>query len=133
MRNATQIPLPIPPDPTAQLRSTNEKIAKLAAAKPGGDIQSAFVVVAQLAMEAVGVASQLGKIPGIEPGQMQLVINFWYTLADHARTAALACVGGNQTLAEATVAFLFLQTSCARKPAGTETARPDEQGKVVGQ
>jgi hypothetical protein len=64
---------------------------------------------------------------------MRLVVDFWYSLADQARTAALACVGGNQTLAEATVAFLFLQTSCARKPAGTETVRPDGEGKVVGQ
>jgi hypothetical protein len=114
------------------LRSTNEKIAKLAAAKPGGDIHSAFVLVAQLATEAVSVASQLEKIPGIEPGQMQRVIDFWYSLADHARTAALACVGGNQTLAEATVTFMFLQTSCARKPAGVETNPSDGPGKVVG-
>jgi hypothetical protein len=114
------------------LRSTNEKIAKLAAVKPCADIHSAFVFVAQLAMEALSAATQLENIPGIEPGQMQPVINFWYTLADHARTAALACVGGNQTLAEATVAFMFLQTSCARKPAGVETALPDGQGKVVG-
>jgi hypothetical protein len=73
------------------------------------------------------------KIPGIDPGQMQSVIDFWYSLADHARTAALACVGGNQTLAEATVTFMFLQTSCARKPAGAETVLPDGKGKVVGQ
>jgi hypothetical protein len=131
MPNATGFPLP-PPQET-QLRSTNEKIAKLAAAKPPGDIHSAFTVVAQLATEAMGVATQLEKIPGIEPSQMQSVLDFWYRLADLARTAALRCVGGNQTLAEATVTFMFLQTSCARKPAGTETAHPDGQGKVVGQ
>ena len=130
MHNVTRFPPS--PDQEVPLRATNEKIAKLVAAKPAGDIQSAFVLVAQLATEAVGVATQLEKIPGIEPGQMQPVINFWYTLADHARTAALACVGGNQTLAEATVAFMFLQTSSARKPAGVETALPDGQGKVVG-
>ena len=131
MPNVTKFPLP--PAQEAQLRATNEKIAKLAAVKPGADIHSAFVRAAHLATEALSVVAQLEKIPGIEPGQMQSVINFWYTLADHARTAALACVGGNQTLAEATVAFLFLQTFCARKPAGVETAPRDEQGKVVGQ
>jgi hypothetical protein len=131
MHNVTRFPPS--PDQEVPLRATNEKIAKLAAAKPGGDIHSAFVLVAQLATEAVGVATQLEKIPGIEPGQMQSVLDFWYRLADLARTAALRCVGGNQTLAEATVTFMFLQTSCARKPAGTETALPDGPGKVVGQ
>jgi hypothetical protein len=131
MHNVTGFPLP--PAQETQLRSTNEKIAKLAAAKPAGDIHSAFIVVAQLATEAVGGATQLDKIPGIDPGQMQSVIDFWYRLADLARTAALRCVGGNQTLAEATVTFMFLQTSCARKPAGTETAVPDGPGKVVGE
>jgi hypothetical protein len=71
-------------------------------------------------MEALSTAAELGKMPGIEPDQMRPVIDFWYSFADQARTAALACVGGNQTLAEATVAFLFLQTSCARMPAGVE-------------
>ena len=131
MPNVTRFPLP--PDQEAQLRSTNEKIAKLAATKPHSDIHSAFVFVAHLAMEALGTATELGKMPGIERGQMRLVIDFWYSLADHARTAALACVGGAQTLPEATVAFLFLQTSCARKPASAETVRPDGEGKVVGQ
>jgi hypothetical protein len=50
-----------------QLRATNEKIAKLAAAKPAGGIHSAFVLVAQLATEAVDVATQMEKIPGIDP------------------------------------------------------------------
>jgi hypothetical protein len=131
MPNVTRFPPST--DQEVPLRATNEKIAKLAAAKPAVDIHSAFVLVAQLATEAVGVATQLEKIPGIEPGQMQSVIDFWYRLSDLARTAALRCVGGNQTLAEATVTFMFLQTSCGRKPAGTETASPAEQGKVVGQ
>ncbi len=133
MHNVTQLPLPLPPDQEAQLRSANEKIAKLAAAKPAGDIHSAFVLVAQLATEAVGVATQMEKIPGIDPGQMQSVLDFWYRLADLARTAALRCVGGNQTLAEAAVTFMFLQTSCARKPVGVESAPSDGQGKVAGQ
>jgi hypothetical protein len=131
MHNVTRFPPS--PDQEVPLRSTNEKIAKLAAAKPAGDIHSAFIVVAQLATEAVGVATQLEKIPGIEPGQMQSVLDFWYRLADLARTAALRCVGANQTLAEATVTFMFLQTSCARRPAGAATALPDGHGKVVGQ
>jgi hypothetical protein len=130
MPNLTKFPLP---DQERQLQATNEKIAKLAALSPYCDLQAAFVRVAHIATEALGVAAELEKIPGIEPGQMQLVIQFWYSLADLARIAALACVGGNQTLAEATVAFLFLQTFSARKPAGAETSRPDADGKVVGQ
>jgi hypothetical protein len=89
MHNVTGFPLP--PAQETQLRSTNEKIAKLAAAKPAGDIHSAFIVVAQLATEAVGGATQLDKIPGIDPGQMQSVIDCWYRLADLARTAAPRC------------------------------------------
>ena len=130
MPNVTKFPHP---DQESQLRSTNEKIAKLAAVSPYCDIHSAFTCVAQFAMEALSVATELKKMPGVEPGQVQLVVDFWYSLADQARTAALDCVGGNQTLAEATVTFMFLQTSCARKPAGTETAVPDGPGKVVGQ
>ena len=83
MPNVTRFPLQ--PVQEEQLRSTNEKIAKLAAAKPAGDIHSAFVLTAQLATEALGVATQLDKIPGIEPGQMQLVIDFWYSLAPASR------------------------------------------------
>jgi hypothetical protein len=131
MHNLTKFPPP--PAQEVQLRAINEKIAKLAAAKSAGDIRVAFALAAQLATEAVGVTTQLEKIPGIEPRQMQSVLDFWYRLADLARTAALRCVGGNQTLAEATVTFMFLQTSCARKPAGTETALPGEPGKVAGQ
>jgi hypothetical protein len=131
MPNVTRFPAS--PDQEVQLRATNEKIAKLAAAKSAGDIRSAFIVAAQLATEAVGVATQLEKIPGIESGQIQSVVDFWYRLADLARTAALRCVGGNQTLAEATVTFMFLQTSCARKPAGVERAPSDGQGKMAGQ
>ena len=121
------------PEQEAQLRATNSKIAALAAVKPYSDIHSAFTFAAHLAMEALSTATKLGKMPGIEPSQMRLVIDFWYSLADQARTAALACVGGNQTLAQATVAFLFLQTSCARKPAAAEPAPLGGEGKAVGQ
>jgi hypothetical protein len=124
---------PFSPDHDQQLRSTNEKIAAFSAVKPYSDIHAAFTVAAHLAMEALTAATELGKMPGIERDQMRIVVDFWYSFADHARTAALACVGGNQTLAEATVAFVFLQTSGARKPAGTETTRADEKGKVAGQ
>lgn len=119
MPNFTRFPFP--PDQEAPLRSTNEKIAKLAAVKPYSDIHSAFVFATHLATEALTAATQLDRMPGIGPGQMQLVIDFWYSLADHARTAALACVGGNQTLAGATVTFLFLQSqSLIPVPAETQ-------------
>ncbi len=129
MPNISQFPLPH--DQEQQLRATNAKIADLAAVKPYSDIQSAFTLTAELAMEALSAAIELGKMPGIERDQMRRVIDFWYSFADDARTAALACVGGNETLAEATVAFLFLQTSCARKPATTETVGRKVKGKVV--
>lgn len=115
MHNVTGFPPS--PDQEVPLRSTNGKIAKLAAAKPAGDIRSAFVLAAQLAAEAVGVATQLEKIPGIEPGQMQSVLDFWYRLADLARTAALRCVGGNQTLADATV-HVHVSSDILRAEAG---------------
>ncbi len=122
MPNVTRFPLPA--DQEAQLRSTNEKIAKLAAVNPGRDIHSAFMRAAQLATEAIGVATELAKMPGVEPDQMQSVVAFWYSLADAARTAALACIGGNQTLAEATVAFLWLQAASGHKPVGVGAVRP---------
>jgi len=131
MHNVTKFPLA--PDQEAQLRATNAKIAALAAVKPYSDIHSAFVFAAHLAMEAVSTASELDKMPGIERDQMRLVVDFWYSFADQARTAALACLGGSQTLAEATVAFLFLQTCCARKPAGAESVPQDGKGRVVGE
>ena len=57
MPNVTKFPLQ--PDQESQLRSTNEKIAKLAAVSPYCDIHSAFTCVAQLAMEALGVAMHI--------------------------------------------------------------------------
>ena len=115
-----------------QLRMTNERIAALAMTTPYSEIHSAFTFAAQLAMEALSAATELGKMPGVEREQLRLTIDFWHSLADHSRTAALACLGGNQNLAEATVAFMFLQTSCARKPVAAEPGRLDGQGKVAG-
>lgn len=124
MHNVTSFSLN--PDQDRQLRSTNQKIAVFAANSPGREIQSAFTFAAELAMEALATAAELKRMPGIERAQVQKVVDFWYSLADHARTAALACVGGAETLAEATVAFLFLQTSSARKPASARTEHERE-------
>ena len=71
MPNVTKFPLT--PDQESQLHSTNEKIAKLAAVSPYSDIHSAFVLTAHLAMEALGVPTELEKMPGIEPGQSNFV------------------------------------------------------------
>jgi len=57
MLNVTRFPAS--PDQEVPLRATNEKIAKLAAAKPAGDIHSAFVLVAQLVPQRKPWAWQL--------------------------------------------------------------------------
>jgi hypothetical protein len=91
------------------LQCINEKIAALAAKKPTGDIYASFSLVAHLATEAIRVATELEKIPGVDAEQLKPVIAFWYSVGDCARVAALNCAGGCQTLAEALVTFRLLQ------------------------
>lgn len=94
---------------TQQLNSVNERIAKLAHANPQTNIYGVFVLAGRLARRAVDTTLEIQKLPGVEAAQLESVLNFWYRLSDYARTAALNCAGGNQTLAEALVTFQLLQ------------------------
>jgi len=96
---------------TQQLNSVNEKIAKLAHANPQTNIYGVFVLAGRLARLAVDTALELKKLPGVDVGEIEPILNFWYRLSDYARTAALSCAGGNQTLAEALITYQFLQTA----------------------
>jgi hypothetical protein len=99
----------VPSEDDPQLRRLNENIARLAASKPAGDVFTAFALAAHLADLAVEAANGLGRMPGIDKKALQPTIRAWNSLRDQCRTAALACVGANHTLAGALVAFRLLR------------------------
>jgi len=94
-----------------QLNGVNERIAKLAHANPHSQVYGVFVLAGRLARRAVDTALEIQKLPGAEVAQIEPVLNFWYRLSDYARTAALNCAGGNQTLAEALITYQFLRAA----------------------
>jgi len=106
---------PITLSRTLQLSCVNEKIAKLAHVNPHSNVYGVFVLTGRLAHRAVDTALEIQKLPGVEIAQIEPVLNFWYRLSDYARTAALNCAGGNQTLAEALITYQFLQTAAEEK------------------
>lgn len=120
------------PDP--QLQSINEKIAGLASVKPGGaDLYDTFSRAARLAGEAIEAAAELQHVPGINPRALRDALNFWHRLRDYNGTAALNCVGGNQTLAEAMVTFHLMRRRSEaqesnRKP--VQTSAKDHPAKI---
>jgi hypothetical protein len=87
------------------LWSVNEKIAKLAAVTPYDDLCGTFAFAAQLATEAIAATRELQQMPGVDPHDFELTLNFWHRTQACNRTAALDCAGGNQSLADALVAF----------------------------
>ncbi len=101
-----------------QLQRLNENISRLAALKPAGNVFTAFALAAHLADLAVDGAHELGRMPGIDKKALQPTVRVWNSLRDQCRTAALACVGANHTLAGALVAFRLL-----RNIEGEETNR----------
>ena len=102
------------PDP--QTQAVNEKIARLIAVKPWGDIYSAFAIAAHLAAEAIEAATELQQMPGVDLKALQPVLEFWRRARDYNHAAALACAGGNQNLVEALVTFRFLQNAAGEAP-----------------
>ena len=90
---------------SSQLQIVNERIAKLAAVKPHGDLYGAFALAAQLAAQAIETARELQEMPGVDVHAFESALNFWHRTQDSNRIAALACAGGNQSLAEALVTF----------------------------
>jgi len=89
----------------------NEKIARLVAVKPWGDIYAAFSLAAHLATEAIEAATELQQMPEASVREIQPTLEFWYRARDFNHAAALAVAGGNQSLAEALVTFRFLQNA----------------------
>ena len=106
-RRAVVVPIRADMDP--QLRSVNGKIAGLTALKPWADIYAAFSLVAQLAAEAIDAAEELQQMPGATVDILEPALDFWCRVRDVNYAAAMACAGGNQTLAEALVTFRFLR------------------------
>jgi hypothetical protein len=94
-----------------QTQAVNEKIARLAAVKPWGDVYAAFALSAHLATEAIAAATELQQMPGASIRAIQPTLEFWHRVRDFNHAAALAVAGGNESLAEALVTFRFLQTS----------------------
>ncbi len=92
-----------------QLQLLNEKIARLAAVKPAGDAFGAFALAAHLADWAIESARELAQMPGVDMKALQPTIKFWKLVRDQSEAAALSCVGANQTLAGALVAFRLLR------------------------
>lgn len=99
-----------------QTQAVNEKIARLAAVKPWGDVYAAFSLAAHLATEAIEAVEELQQLPGASVGALQPTLQFWYRTRDYNHAAALAVAGGNQTLAEALVTFRFLQNAAGEVP-----------------
>jgi hypothetical protein len=92
-----------------QLQRLNEKISRLAALKPADDAFSAFALAAHLSDLAIEAALDLRQMPSIDMKALQPTIKFWKAVRDQSRTAALACLGANHTLAGALVAFRLLR------------------------
>ena len=113
-RRAVVIPIRTDTDP--QLRSVNGKISQLTALKPWADIYAAFSLTAQLAAEAINAAEELQQMPGASVGILQSTLDFWCRVRDVNYEAALACAGGNQTLADALVTFRFLRNVAGEVP-----------------
>jgi hypothetical protein len=81
------------------VQCVNEKIAALVAVKPLGGVYAAFSVAAHLATEAIEAAEELQEMPGVDIRAFQCTLDFWHRVRDYNHAAALACAGGNQTLA----------------------------------
>jgi hypothetical protein len=94
-----------------QTQAVNEKIARLVAVKPWGDIYAAFSLAAHLATEAIEAATELQQMPGASIREIQPTLEYWHRVRDCNYAAALSVAGGNQTLAEALVTFRFLQNA----------------------
>lgn len=99
-----------------QLQCVNEKIAALAAAKPWADIYAVFSLAARLATEAIEAAEELQQLPGASVQALQPTLEFWHRARDYNYTAALAVVGGNQSLAEALITLRFLRNAAGEVP-----------------
>jgi hypothetical protein len=92
----------------AQLACVNRKIAERITNRPNAHVHAIFANTAFLAGKAIEAATELQQMPGATPEAFADTLEFWYRVRDYAGTAALDCLGGNNTLAEALVTFRFL-------------------------
>jgi hypothetical protein len=81
-----------------QLRCVNEKIARLAAMKPWGDIYATLALSARLASEAIEAAQELQQLPGTNDRALRSTLDFWFRVRDCNHRAALAVVGWQSKL-----------------------------------
>jgi hypothetical protein len=102
-----------------QLQCVNDKVARLVAMKPWGDIYAALALAASLANDAIEAAQELQQLPGTNGRALQPSLEFWYRVRDCNHRAALAVAGGNQTLAEALITLRFLQHAREEVPDGS--------------
>jgi hypothetical protein len=92
----------------------NQKIAKLTGRQPA--IYGVFSTAALLAGRAIAAAEELGDAPSIDKRELGPVLEFWHRVRDFNGAAAVALMGGNQTLPEALVTFQLLQKHARRRP-----------------
>jgi hypothetical protein len=92
----------------SQLACVNRKIAEQITRRSNANVHAIFANAAFLAGEAIAAATELAQIPGTSTKSFAETLEFWHRLRDYAGTAALDCLGGNNTLAEALVTFRFL-------------------------
>ena len=86
----------------------NQKITKLTGRRPA--IYGVFATAAALAGRAIAAAEELSDAPSIDKRELALVLEFWHRVRDFNGAAALALMGGNQTMAEALVTLQLLAT-----------------------
>jgi hypothetical protein len=91
-----------------QLACVNRKIAEQITRSPNAHVHAIFANAAFLAGQALEAATELQQMPGASAEAFAETLEFWHRLRDYAGTAALDCLGGNHTLAEALVTFRFL-------------------------
>jgi hypothetical protein len=76
--------------------------------RPNAHAHAIFANAAFLAGKAIEAATELQQMPGASAEAFIETLDFWHRIRDYAGTAALDCLGGNNTLAEALVTFRFL-------------------------
>jgi hypothetical protein len=90
------------------LACVNRKIAECVTRRPNAHAHAIFANAAFLAGRAFEATTELQQMPGASAEAFIETLDFWHRIRDYAGTAALDCLGGNNTLAEALVTFRFL-------------------------
>jgi hypothetical protein len=97
-----------------QLACVNRKISEQITRRPNAHVHAIFSNAAFLAGNAIEAATELQQMPGASAETFAETLEFWYRMRDYAGAAALSCLGGNNTLAEALVTFRFLNCRGAK-------------------